>query len=255
MENNEKFMLKDNGWLYYNIAMCYSDIEMPYNAISFFQKAKLAYPDNNTTNFVLNADRGIALNYIKANQLKDAERLINKCQVKSEILQDDAHIGFNLFCFGYMNKHAKNWETAIEYFDKALEHFAEDNVNYYSSIYHKIQCIIHTRAFTKANQLLKQAKDICKEHRIWAVYFEALGYYLKISNSMTSSGNDRPIEYIETIAIPHFIKMHDYFVAIDYYLLLGKHYERLRSVKKSLIMTEAIHNIYKRCFTGDGRSD
>ena len=254
MDDKKVLIPNENGYLYYYISMCYSYLGIPYHAISYWQKAKQMYPDNNTTGFILNADRGIALNYIRTNQLKDAERLLNKCQAKSEGLKDNAHIGVTLLFFGHMYKKAENWVAAIKYYDMAIECLPVGTINYSASVYHKIFCVIHTRAFTKAEQLLEQAKDIFKENKVWAVYFEALGHYLKISRSMTSYKNKTSIKYIESIAIPHFTKMHDYFIAMDYYSLLAKHHEKLKSTLKSLRMIKGLNDILKRCFIGDERS-
>jgi len=248
MKGNKALILKDEGWLYYYIALCYSYIEIPYHAVSFWQKARRAYPENRTTDFIFNTDRGIALNYIKMNQLSDAEELLNNCLVMDESIRNDNCRSYTLFCFGYMYKKARNWKAAIEYFNKSLEYASRDTIYYYSSVYHKIQCIIHTRAFTKANELLEQVKAVCKADNVWAVYFEALGHYLKISSSMTSSEHDESIKYIINIAIPHSIKMHDYLNAVDYYSLLGRHYEKLKNLKKSSLMDKAILNIYTRCY-------
>ena len=253
VEDNEALIPEDNGSLYYCIALCYTNIDIPYHAISFWQKVLQTHPEKRTTNFFINASHGIAKNYIALSQLKDAERLLNKCLVTAESIKSDYYLSHTLFCFGYMYEKAQKWDIAIEYFDKALKYAPEGSANFYPSVYHKIQCIIHTRAFTKARKLLERVKDICKADDVWTVYFEALGHYLTISSRMTSYENDISIEYIENMAIPHFIKMHDHFFAVDYYSLLERYYERVKNEKKSLLMAKAIRNIYKRCFVDIGR--
>jgi len=255
MEDDESFMSRDNGYLYYYMAMSYSYLELPYQAIVFWQKARQAHPSNITSGFTLNADRGNIPEYIKTNQIKAAEKLLNKCQIKAESIRDDEHIGMTFFYYGYLHRNTKRWVSAIEYFEKAMDLLPEGTDRYYSSHYHKVHCIIKTRAFSKARQCLDQAISLCNASDVWKSYFEALEHYLKISNYMTSFKNDESIEYILNIAIPYFIKMHDYFTAIDYYSLLETHYEKIESKMKSLLMTKAIHGIYKRCFTGDGRGN
>ena len=248
MGNNEALVYEDDGALYYAIAMCYTYIEIPHHAITFWQKARQAYPTKRTTRFILRVEQGLALNYVKINQLDDAETLLNKCLIMAESIKGENYLSHTLFCYGYMHKKAKNWGAAVEYFDKALNYAPKGSVDYYPCIYHKIQCIIHTRAFTKAGQLLEQVKNICKNDDVWAVYFEALGHYLKISRRMTSNENDESIEYIENIAIPYFIKMHDYLNAVEYYLLLEQHHEKMKRIMQSLLMTKAILDIYTRCY-------
>jgi len=69
---------------------------------------------------------------------------------------------------------------------------------------------------------------------------------------MTTHGNGESIEYIQNIAIPYFIKMHDYFTATDYYTLLGRHFEKIVSMMNALLMTRAVYGIFKRCFINEG---
>jgi len=248
IRDNEVLIYDDDGAFYYNIAMCYTCVEIPHHAISYWQRARQEYPNKRTTKFILRVDQGLALNYIKMNQLEDADKLLNKCLIMTESIKGENFLSHTLFCFGYMHKKAENWDTAIKYFDKSLSCITKDSIDYYPSVYHKIQCIIHTRAFTKARKLLEQVKDICKADEVWAVCFEALGHYLKISSNMTSYKHDEAVEYIENVAIPHFIKMHDYINAVEYYSLLEKYYERVKNIKKSLLMAKAILNIYTRCY-------
>jgi len=255
LEDNENILPENDTGLYYNIAVCYSNFEIPYRAIFFLFKTRDAQLENREMNYFWDTDRLLALNYIKMNQLKDAERLLHKCLLKAESLKDDTFVGFILFCFGLMSKRAENWTIAVDYFSNALRCLPVGTDNYNASVFHKIFCTIHTNSFAKSAQLLDQTKPICNASEIWAVYFKALGYYLKISNNLSSYHNDEAIEYIQNIAIPFFIKEHDYFIAIDFYSLLERHYEKIKSTKKSLSMTKAIHDINKRCYANYGRDD
>jgi len=255
MEDNAGLIPKDDGYFDYYIAMCYSYIELPYQAISFWEKAREAHPDKSIKNFTLTASRGLAQNYIKMNQFRDAERALRRCQIQAESLRDDVQIGVTLFYYGYFHEKTENWSSAIKYFDKSIGLLQKGTDYYYSSLYHKIHCVIHNRAFSKAKKLLEQAINECSSNEVWKPYFIALEHYLKISNYMTSLNNDDSIDHILYNAIPYFIKMHDYFFAIDYYALLEKHYEKRESMMNSLYMTKAIRDIYKRCYASDGRSN
>ena len=255
VENQKDLLPRPDGWLYYGIAWCYSYMEIPYRALTFWHKARQIYVDANMEIFDLNTNRMIALNYIKTNQLKDTEILLNKCLVKAEGIKDDIYVGMTLYCFGYMCQKAGNWETAIGYFDKAIKYLPKQTDDSYSSQYRKIHCIIHTRAFAEARRLLEYAKTTCVGNKLWTSYYEALEYYLKISKNMTSHDNSKVIEHIKNIAIPYFIEQYDYFLAMDYYALLEQHYEKINSMMRSLEMTRAIYGIYKRCLVNHGGRD
>jgi len=254
-KNHENLLPEKDGWLYYNIAWCYSYIEIPYRAIDFFKMAQQVTLRNSSATFTRSLNASIALNYIKTNQIKDAERLLSKIKVRAESLKDDNYIGLALYCYGYMYKQLENWASAIVYFDKALKCLDKDTDNYHASLYYKIYCTIHTRKFPKAKQQLDDAKAECSTNKPWSMYFEALGHYLKISTCMTSRDNDESIDYIENTVIPFIVKGHDYLGAVDYYNLLQKHYEKIKSTMKSLMMTVAIHDIYKRCYINQERND
>ena len=255
LENCENIIPEDDERLYYNIAYCYSYLEFPYRAIFFFQKARHAQADNKNIDFFLNIDRSLALNYIKMNQLKEAERLLNRCSLKAESIKNSNSTNLVLLCFGYMYKKANNWPLAINHFDEAIKRFPNDSDNYYSSLYHKIQCVIHARAFSEAKHLLLQTKEFYSSNEMWVTYFTALGHYLKISSNMSTNTNSESVEYIENTAIPYLIKNNDYFLAIDYYTILENHYEKINSIKKSLLMAKAIRDIYLRCYTNHRRDD
>jgi len=254
-ETYKDILPEEDEWLYYNIAWCYSYMEIPYRAAFFALKAKHTVVKNRPETFAWDIDTMLALNYIKTNQLKDAERLLDMCMLRAESIRDSAHIGHALLCYGYMYKTEEKWAPAIEYFDKALMCLPSGVDNYYSSLYQKIYCTIHTRRFTRANQLLEQAKAECSKNKLWTEYFEALGHYLRISTYIASRDNVESIDYIENIAIPKFVKEYDYFFAMEYYNLLKRHYERLKLTKKSSMITNAIHELYKICYLNYGRND
>ena len=255
MENQKDLLPRADGWLYYGIAWCYSYMQIPYRSLVFWQKARQTHSEIKADNFILYIDHSVALNYMRTNQLKDAESLLNKCMITSKGIRDNYYVGMTMLSFGHLYRQIENWTTAIEYFDKASKYLPNGSVNFFASLYHKIYCIIHTRAFTEARQLLEYAKTMCNGNKLWISYYEALEHYLEISRNMTSHNNVKIIEYIKNIAIPYFIEQHDYFIAIDYYALLERHYEKINSRMRSLEMTKAIYCITKRCLVDHGGRD
>jgi len=254
-EDNSTILPKEDAWLYYYIALCYTKIEIPHRAVFFWQKAKYACANDESTSFTLQIDRGLAANYIKLNQLKDAKRLLDKCAQVDQSLMNDACIGVTYMYLGCMHKEAKNWVSAIKYLDMALEHLPANTDCYYASMYHKIFCAIQTKSVVAANQQFEHISALGLVGAVWTIYFDALSHYYMIINNMTSYKNDKSVAYIEKIAIPHFISEHDYFLAIEYYTLLEQYYSNLNLTKKSLAMTQAINTLYKRCLLNHDRDD
>jgi len=236
---------KDTG-LYYNIARCYMYTDLPNNTLYYLLKARDVYAEEKLSILRIAIDRDIAVCRIQLNQLRNVEKILDKCLVDAKSLKDGFFIGTILHMHGFLNKQANNKEAAIDYFKKALEYHTEGSVFMYETLYYKIQCHIEIREFSKASQLLKQAKTTCANER-WKANFEALGHFLIISRSITQV-NQESENYIESIAIPHFFKWHSYFFALEYYRLLENHYERSRRTARASEMTKKALAIALRCF-------
>jgi len=253
--DNDNPLLRADRRLYVNIAWCYAYIELPYLAIFFYNKAKYIHSDNISKNLSLYIEYMSAFCYVTTNQLKEAEKILNKCLAKIEGTRNDSNISMVLLHFGHLHKKKEEWITAIDFYDKAILYINNTGVDsYFVCHYHKIYCIIQTKKFTKAKQMLEQIKKECINNELWKQYFTSLEHYLKISSHMTSYDYNDCIEYILSKAIPYFFKNHDYLLAKDYYQLLEKHYEKVGSTKKSLQMTKAIYSISQRCFIKHGGS-
>ncbi|MCL2571916.1 MAG: helix-turn-helix transcriptional regulator [Defluviitaleaceae bacterium] len=247
LENNKALLIQKKAILYHNIAVCHTHIEMPYKSIIFMQKAQYEGVEAMVPNFELFSSQILAINYIKVNELDEAERLLKKCIAIANGLKSNEHIGYTAFIYGYMHKKAGNWTEAIDSFEKATKYLPANSNNYFASLYHGIHAHIGTRQYVKSRELLQEAEDIYINNQTWTVYFEALGHYLSLRKQMTYR-NEVASNYILDKAIPFFIEMNDHFVALDYYILLEEHFESIRSHAKSTKMAKAIRNIYQRVF-------
>ena len=241
-EGMDGFLPDDDKWLCYNIAGCYTFIDMPYLAIHFAHKIK-----DITDDYGIWLDNMLAQNYIYTNQLKEAKKLLDKSLIKAESIKDHETVGYIMFCNGLLYKKAEQWTEAIRYFNEALEYYPNGSDMYFFTLYHKGICTIKTRAFIDAQKLGEHAKKIYGTHKRWSIYFETLGHMVIVSSHMTSY-NDESTDYIESVAISHFIKHHDYLFALECYQLLEQHYKKCRRNTRSFEMTKEILSIYMRCF-------
>jgi len=246
-ESHSTIISPKESWLYNRIAACYTYLDAPNKAILYLHKIPLLSIEDRTTTLRLYSMRMLALNYIKMNELDEAKKLLDKCLVEAESHLSNEHTGRVMFNYGYMHKKTKNWTSAVDYFDKAIEYSEEDSDDYYAPLYQKIYCLIHANSFSKARALLTEAKNTCGSNKAWKIYFKALEYYLIISSRMTTY-NEEACNYIEYIAIPHFHKMHDHCFALELYDLLERHYTKSRQNKKSSQMTKAMLKTHKRIF-------
>ena len=250
-EDNEGLLPEEDKSLVTNIATCYTYLDLPAVAVFYLQKAQLLYAAEEATTNHVYVDAQLAVNLIELNQLSNARRLLAKSMRKAEGLKDNALTGYILFAYGFMNKKAGGWESAIDYFNSALGYAPKGTDNYYLSIYHKIYCMIQSKKIVEAMHELERATSICRTNDVWAIYFEALGHYLAINTRMSVSNNESS-EYIENIAIPHFIKHFDYFISLDYYKLLEDHHQKLKRYKKVASIKEASKSILEYILANKG---
>ena len=250
-EANKNLLPEDDNRLYYCMAQCYTYMEIPYQAISFVEKAQQVHSEDRMPIFNMNLNRMLALNYINTNHLMEAKKILEKCLIDYKSIKDETRTGGTLIYLGNLYKKTGDWDTAIQHFHNALSYMCNDTSNYFAALYNKIYCIIHTRVFPDAKKLLHEAMTMCKSDLIWKIYFEALQCYLTISERI-SVKNETECEYIINTAIPHFYKNHDYFFAIDYYKLLERHYKKIKSNMNSLLMVKEMCKIYERCLINHG---
>jgi len=245
-ENSDSFSPENDAGLYSNIARCYIYIDLPGNALFYLRKAKDVYVEDKLSPFHSAIDCDMALCYIQLNQLMDVEKLLEKCLLHAKSLNEDTHVGRVWHLYGLLNKNTEKWETAIEYFDKALECYLENSPPYFLSQYEKIHCLIESREFSKAAKLLAQIQASCTDEA-WSEDFEALRHCLIISRRITCV-NPESENYIENVAIPRFCDRHNYFTAFEYLKLFEFHFRRSRRPTRATEMKVKMLTITLRCF-------
>ncbi|MCL2405966.1 MAG: helix-turn-helix transcriptional regulator [Defluviitaleaceae bacterium] len=242
---------KDIKRLHLGIASCYSYLSYPYRAIIYMLETRDLHKDSSVSIFDLHFDYLLALNYIRVNELERAEKLLGNCLIGAKSINNDEYIGMTLRNFGLLHIQSENWDKAIDYLNQSMGCFEKGSTSYLRSLYDVVSCWAGMKKYAKAKRILDEAKNLYHNHDIYHIPFNALNDYVAVKSRISLL--NQPVEYIETVAIPHFEKTYDHYLAIDYYKLLET-YNADKNVKKSLLMTDAIRKIYERCFlTNEGR--
>ena len=238
---------EDNERLYFNIAICYTDFEMPNRAIMFLSEVRKTYTEKRMTVDAISIDVALARSYIKIGELKEAKKILKRCLVSAKGIDDDYCVSITLFYLGLLYRSLENWGKSINYFDQTLDIIETSSIYHPWSLYYKISCLIGARDFIKAENMLKQVKDLYSKDDTHLILFESLEHFLAISKRMTIY-NEESVEYIETVTIPHLIKIRVSLEAVSFYELLEQHYKKTKKNIKSLLMRKAICDIYERIF-------
>ena len=241
-------LLPDNvGRLEYNIAYCYSSLEMPYRAIAYLQACREVYVEDIRKNLELHIDVKLAYNCIHVDDLSAAQILLDKCLVKAKSIKSNPNIGYVMYCYGLLNIKTGNWATAIDYLDQAIELYEKYTDHYYYAYYYRIYCIARIRKFSLAKKETEAIMETCGTDEKWPILFESMLHLIQIRGSMTRL-NYESIDFIQNITIPHCKKHREYYFAIDYCKLLLEHFKRSRSTINSLHMGELYSGLLERCF-------
>ena len=243
------FTSDDSGLLHCRIAACYSYLCYPQRSIRYLHKTRELYAtETRNDRFDLYVDGLFAYNYIILNELEEAEKLLNNCLIRAQANKDNYSITGTRNYLGQLYRKTKNWDASIENFDCVIEYFKGDNEFHKVALFNKINCLLESRSFRKAEKAIEKALALYETDEVFAIYFESRRHVLNIRRRI-SLPNEDSAKYLETKAIPHFIETYRYFDALDCYELLELNYKKINSMMKSLQMSLAIRDIYRRCYT------
>lgn len=245
-KSQKDFVPNDIERLHTNIGACYTNLAVPYRAISYLKDIRERYVEVERVKFNLHSASLLATNYININELKVAEELLNECLVQAESIGDGFYLGLTALSLGILNVKTENWKIALEHFDKSLTNFEEGTRHYLATLYQKIRCLSRYKKFAEAKRLLEKSISLYGTYDVYGTLFESLRHFIEV-RCRISRYNQDSVKYLETVAIPHLKKTNAYFEAIDYYKLLALYYEK-KNKRKSLSMSNAILDIYERCF-------
>lgn len=240
---------EDKEKLCYNIASCYQNLDLPNSAILFLYEVYKADTKKRITAASLSMDITLARSYIKIGEFEKAEQILNQCLVWAKGIEDSYNEAVTLFYLALLYRYSEDWGKSIEYFTKTLDIFDTSSDFHPWAFYYQIRCLIASRKFLKAEEMLNEAKSYYGTDDEYSILFESLNHLLILSKRLTMKNNES-VEYIETVAIPHLLKIHVSFEAISYYEVLEKHYAKTKKLFKSLQMSKEIRGIYERMFTG-----
>ncbi|MCL2405848.1 MAG: tetratricopeptide repeat protein [Defluviitaleaceae bacterium] len=229
------------------IVACYTFQDYPSRAIVYAQSANTPalYTNRKVNTYDLHFDIEVALNYIRLNEIARAEELLDNCLIHAQSLDNDLYIGMTLHNYGRLHRQTEDWDKAIDCFKQAMEHSVMGAKPYLMAVHEMVFCLVGKRTYSNARRLLEDNERLFLNDETYHIAYKALVDYITISSRISLF--NQPTDYIEEVAIPHFEKTCDYFMAMDYYKLLEKYFAE-KNKKKSLLMSEAIRRIYERCF-------
>ncbi|MCL2575625.1 MAG: helix-turn-helix transcriptional regulator [Defluviitaleaceae bacterium] len=247
-------LLDSEEKIYYNLALCYTDLEQLSRATVFLSRMPKIGSEDKTSSRSLGVDIMRAMNYYKIGLPNEAEELLNDCLMRAKIVNNQPFIGLSLAHLGAMHRYLQNWEKAIEYLDQALDAFGTDAEHFrYSSwvLYFKFRCRMELGGLAKIEKELRDLKNSLSKREIdeysdfLETLYKTLLHIVGVKKCM-SRYDKNSVDYLETTSVQFFEKYSHRLEAIDCYKLLVQHFERTSQQKKSLEANKAMVKIYER---------
>ena len=232
-------------WLYYNISLCYKRLGMLSCSTAFLEKARNLYSNNPKNILAFHIDCFLAKNYIAIGQLYLAKKILDECYEKAKLNNKLELISQIMPTYGYMYRVNKDYDTAIEYLDKALSCLDENSELFMEALYQKILCLIETKRFTPCISLLEKGKDLSLKNETYSIMFESLRCLTRMTNPLSA-------KYIKDEAIEHMRENKLNYIALEYCHFLIQYYlpkgDRGQATARKI--SAMAYNFYKEMLEG-----
>jgi len=221
--------------IYYYIALCYAKLGKPHHSIRLLEKASTMV-DSERSRMLIDINITLATNFIHIKQYNKANTLLDKCLLDAACIKDTKLYGKTLHNFGYLYQHTNDYSKAIDYFNKAFEHYGETEWHYLENAYPMLYCQAMLNQFDPQDERYVKACTLAAESDLYRLLFESLPVIanLKYINA------DRLAEDI----ILRLIRMQKYIIALDYCHLLISTYRQRKNLTRVNIYKALSADIY-----------
>ena len=168
----------------YNIAGCYSELGMPYNAIMILERIYSQLNSREINTLYLFTISSLASNYINIKKTKEARTLLDKYLFNSQSIGNPLHIGIALHNFGCLDLWNDKPKTALGYFNRAFEYFNDKNWFYLENAYCKIRCLIELGELKQSEILLAESMSFVSSDNYYVILFESLHHIVNIKTKI-----------------------------------------------------------------------
>jgi len=243
----ETYVFKKDDSLNINMAFCYTGLGKYTLAIGTIVEVYDLIELNKSSVMRTYIQNTLAINYVNVGQVTRAKRILDKALSEAMGIDGKLHIGFILHNYGCACLKSKEYQEAIDYFNRTNEYVEIGDKFYIENMYWKIYCLIELKEVANAKVLLSEMKPLIEGSEHYSLNFESLSHLLTIND-------DASLEFIEKKTIPYLIEKYEYFRALDYcYMLVNKFTKRInKGYKKRLVkLKEVILKITEEMLFGE----
>ena len=232
-----------NAGLFYNIAICLTDLGYAHKACEYILKARKNEKEVGTS--AIQYDITMAINYSRIGRCDEAIKLAKSCLLNEKSRPSQAPITASIYyCLGYVYMKVAAYTDAINNFNKAMEQLEKGGRDYLHALYYMAQSLYLSGKAKESKNYLELGTDLSKEGDVTNVMFNAAIHLMTLED-----GNS--LEYIEDEALPKILEFDRYMFAIEYCCKLKEFYRTKQKYKTSLKYADMITHYYKKILEGD----
>ena len=243
----ETEFIDDKGYehsLHYNLGLCYTYLGMSLRAVLCLEQADKLLKRDNASLFPICLDNVLAVNYMRLGELHLSKKRIVKSLGHAKTLKNKEHIGIAIHNLGCLSMKEKEFDRALEYFNKELEFIEEGEREHYENLFYKILCrIMSDNSWAKSDLSYATKLAQNRDDKEYSALFESLSHLLSLEEESS-------VEYIETVTIPSLMEKHDYQRILYYYQIMESFFSKNGNKTKVLEINLASYNLFKIMIQG-----
>ncbi|WP_369901074.1 tetratricopeptide repeat protein [Bacillus manliponensis] len=227
-------MAKEQGYyetgIYYNLALTYTHLEMHHLSLYFANIALEGFRNEHQFRHAMNCQILVALSYAEKGQYDEAQAMYESLLRESKSFAEHHVIAaIVLSNMGNIHYKKKEYEEAKKYYIKCLEYIRTEDLNYIDTLYElSLQCICLGQ--------LEEAKEHIDKGIVVAKKEEKFRVLLHLLLMLRYKYFEEPTAYkifLETEAIPFFVKEGKSGDLKEAYMELGNYFEQKANFEKS----------------------
>jgi len=235
-----------NVGFYFGYGTCLVNMGFMERAVEYLDKAQhmsnwsKIYDGKPNRRYAASIDGMLAIALSKLGRCDEALAILDK-RLPVELKRNSReHIGFTYYSYGVVYSRKRDYDKAIDNFDKALDYLSVSGKSYKSSLQYKAIALIESDNITEGLQCIDKGLSMPIDD-ITRALLEAL----KCSVTMN---DPKSLEYMEDTVMPELLRCGQYLDAVKFFKILSTHYSDAKKFERALEYSNVALEVYEQLY-------
>jgi len=237
-----------------NIGQAYIVLGKPYHAIIYIERARAQFTGDLTHKRPGHMTQALAMCYTLVGEYRKAEKLVELSLMQAKSTNASSQIAQALTIMASLKLKSKKYDECLVLCDEGLPYYNGDKEMYVSLLTTKAECLLRMKKYKECQEILNHGRAVLQEGEKKMGKTTTNSDILEIAFStfehQMTLDNDESVNYIQNVAIPHFIKAggKTKLTAIGLCHILESHFIKKRAKTKANAIAVISRDIYKEMF-------